>query len=497
MVEKEQLPEKKKRVSCKRFFKYLGLVLLALMLTTSIIFQAPWKVITILAVILAGCTLLPKPARKWFWLSAGVVVIALLIWVFVPEDNEGWRPYTFDEETAAIEAKYAIPDEENAAFAYDEIIENLDIDSNEPEFFTHSTPSSKDGPWLSKDHPEMAEWLKGQQDTIEKLLQVSKKDKCIFLPIIDGHMVSSELVKRLSKIRMSAFLLVSAANNDIAEGRIDAALEKFFCINQMAEHMNQQPVMICHLVGIAIEHLGLQKLNRVVIEDQLNQEQLQLILNSKIDIGNHWSDDWRKTIDIEKLCIKNMLCFITYEINPEGQIRLSRNPLAGWRKRFPQHYPPPTSLQRKLSKAKTILSWLYYPSKPEKVAKAIDENFEKLYAMAEPDFDWSRVPDQPRKSWKCNYRSLIESFINMSMSSNHRIREQFLKNLALLRGSRLLVAIKQYSIEHGSWPANFNLIKSRVPAEAFIDPVSGNEFEYENHGKRFSLYGETINIWPK
>jgi len=44
---------------------------------------------------------------------------------------------------------------------------------------------------------------------------------------------------------------------------------------------------------------------------------------------------------------------------------------------------------------------------------------------------------------------------------------------------------------------NLNAIKSAAPAEAFIDPVTSNPLQYENHGERFSLYGETANIWPK
>jgi hypothetical protein len=41
-----------------------------------------------------------------------------------------------------------------------------------------------------------------------------------------------------------------------------------------------------------------------------------------------------------------------------------------------------------------------------------------------------------------------------------------------------------------------NTEKSDALAEAFIDPVTGNPLEYENHRQSFSLYGETINIWP-
>ncbi|MGB2863812.1 MAG: hypothetical protein WBC05_10845, partial [Sedimentisphaerales bacterium] len=119
----------------RRIIKWIGLGLLTLLIILALFFQAPWKIITLLAIILAASTVLPKQMRKWFWLSIGAVVIALIIWIFLPEDNEGWRPYTFDEEMATLETKYAVPDEENAALAYDAILETFDIDSNQPEFF--------------------------------------------------------------------------------------------------------------------------------------------------------------------------------------------------------------------------------------------------------------------------------------------------------------------------------------------------------------------------
>jgi uncharacterized membrane protein YccC len=156
-----QKQEQKKTRLVRRILGWLGVGLFATLLILAVIYQAPWKVITLLAVLLAACTVLPGPARKWFWLSVGAAVLALIIWFLVPADSEGWRPYTFQAELAALEARYAVPDEENAALVYDEIFETLDTDSNQPDFFLMSRPSSKDEPWLSKDHPEMAEWLKG------------------------------------------------------------------------------------------------------------------------------------------------------------------------------------------------------------------------------------------------------------------------------------------------------------------------------------------------
>ncbi len=491
-----KITQQKKRWLLWRILRCFGLGLLTLLLIAGLIFQAPWKVSTLLAVILAACTILPKPARKWFWLSAGAVVIALIIWVFLPEDDKGWRPYTFDKELAALEARYAIPDEENTALIYDEISENLDIDANQPVFFIRSRPSSINEPWLSIDHLETAEWLKSHQNTIEKLLQAAKKEQCIFLPINVDPLSLGEYMERLPKMRQCAFLLVSAANNDMAEGRIDAALEKYLCIIQMARHLYQQPVIIQQLVGFAVESIGLKQLNRFVIEGRPGEKQLQLLSGSLISAENNWGSDLCKILDFEKLSDKNMFCNMAYEINPEGKIRLTRELFALLRKQYPQEFPPPTYFRRKLNKARTILSWMYYPS-PEKISEIVDASFEKCYAMAEPDFVWDKEPDELKLIWRAAYSAIIEMLINMQSSTYYEIHDMYLRNLALRRGSRILIAIKQYNNENGTWPASLNVIKSRVPPEALIDPVSGNEFEYENHGERFSLFGEKTNIWPK
>jgi len=492
----EQDQQKKKARLVWRIFKWIGLGLLALLLIAGIIFQAPWKVITLLVVILAACTVLPKPVRKWFWLSAGVVVIALIIWVLLPEDNEDWRPYTFDEELAAMKAEYAIPDEENAAVIYNELFETLDVDSNQPKFFWRTTPSSLHEPWLTKDHPETAEWLKGHQSTIDKLIQATKKEKCRFFPICVEPVTYGNYLNRLPKIRNSERLLISFANNDVAEDRNGDAIEKYSCVIQIADHMFQQPAMMYYLVGFAIENLSMQMLNRFVIESRPTAEQLQLISSFIKSLENNWGTDWRKMLDFEKLFAKNSLCCMVYEINPNGKIRRSRG-LPPTAQEFKEKAPSETYRRRRCAKLGTIFVGLYYPSSPVKVIEIINTGFEKYFAMAEPDYDWSKEPDYVWRLSKFNYRAGVKFLAGINEPTYYRVHEIYLTNLALRRGSRLLVAIKQYNIEHGSWPSSLDKIKSGAPAEAFIDPVGGGQFEYENHGERFSLFGETINIWPK
>jgi len=503
MTERKQ--EKKTNRIIRRIIKWIGLGLLTILLILALIFQAPWKIITLLAIILAACTVLPKQMRKWFWLGVGAVTLVYIIWVFLPEDNEGWRPYTFEKELAALEAKYAIPDEEHAAFAYDEILETLDTDSNQPEFFLKTTPSSRDEPWLSKDHPETAEWLKSHQVTIDKLIQVVQKDQYRFLPV--NPIMHDKPVRDLYKISQCTFLLLSAANNDIAEDRIDAGIEKYLCLIQMANHMCQQPKTY-QLINFQYERPILSLLNRFVIENKPTTEQLQRISNSIKGQEDNWGSDFIRILEYNKLAEKNRFCSLAYEVNQKGKVRLSRDYwiAAVGGAVFLNEISTPTYSQRKLNKARTIVNWFVYPSSPRKAAEILDRYYERFYAMAEPEYDWAKkTPQLPFSMYtvstlrhdQLSYKCYARFTAVVSEKLYHFFHDEYLRILTLRRGSQLLIAIKQYHNENNTWPPNLDAIKSAAPAEAFIDPVTGNPLEYENHGERFSLYGETANIWPK
>lgn len=474
----------------------------------ALIFQASWKVITLLAIFLAACTVLPKRLRKWFWLGVGAVVIILIIWIFLPEDNEGWRPYTFDEEWAALEAKYSISDEENAALVYDAILETLDTDYNQPEFLLRSTPSSKDGPWHSKDHPETAEWLKGHRNTIAKLIQAAQKDKCHF-PIPVDTFDYGRHTERLAPMRQCAFLLVSSANNDIAEGQKDAGFEKYHYLVRMADHLYQQPVAIVFLVGTAVERLALTQFNKFVIEDKPTSEQMQLISGFAKNLENNWDSEFKMFLESDMLLTKNNYCSLAYEVNPEGKVRPSRDPIASFRTAYPKEMPAQTYWNRRLYRAKAILAWIFMYSTPQKISEIFDTSYDKLDAMSEPDYDWTKPPPafdsdfiktiiaRFRFNDKYIYQCLAQFFVELSKETYFKLHDTYIKSLTLRRGSRLVIAIKQYHNEHDVWPPDLDAIKTAAPAEAFIDPVTGNPLQYENLGERFSLKTKTVNIWPK
>ncbi len=485
----EQKAKKKKPGIYKRILKWIGLGLLVLLLIAALIFHAPWKVTILLLIILAACTVLPKPYRKWFWLSVAAVVLVLIIWVFLPEDNEGWQPYTFDEELAALNAKYAVPDSENAATIYNALLEDYDPNTMHPDFLDPNLDNLiLRKPWLSRDYPELAKWLQDHQDIITTLIEASKIEDCRF-PIVANTVDMSKQIDRLSTIRQCAFLLIRAANNDVAEERIEQALEKQTAVLQMAEHQLQQSTVIEMLVGKAIEALALSQFKRFIVTGDAVEKHISVIEEAVVDIKHGWTHDWPKILDGEKLFTKNMYAMF-YEVNPKGKTRLSRDPTAAMRAQF----PPLTYWRRKLMKAKTIFGWFYMPSTPQKAAELVENEFAKYYQMADANYLWPY--ETPELTTLYNYNCLPWHFRDMVMPSESlylNFHDIYLRTIAMRRGIRILVSLRRYKNEHGQWPETLDSIKNLVPEEILVDPINGGSFVYKLTEENFTLYSKGKN----
>ncbi len=495
----EEDAEKKKPGIIRRVLKYIGLGLLSLVLVAAVFFQAPWKVITLLVVVLLACTVLPKPGRKWFWISVGAVVIGLVVWVLLPDSDSGdWRLFTFDEEVAALEARRAIPDSENAAIIYNQLLDNYQEDACEPNFVDDDRYDiTASEPWASEDHPEIAEWLKAQQGTIDGLLQACEIEECRF-PIAADIWSLNGSMDRLPQMRSWARLLARAGNNDIGEGRIDAGLEKYMAVVQMAEHLHQQPTMVDLLVGVACEAIALKQFNRFVVTGNATEENLRFIQETLAKNKHTWSSDFTGILDCEKLMFKN-LCAICYETNDKGKVRLTRDATAAMRAQVPQDAPQLTYWQKKLMRASTILLWFYMPSTPQKLGKIIDASYEKLYAMAEPAFHWEKeVKEIPPTSlfstrFRFNYRCLIELLVAMTGKSYYGIHDLYTRCMVGRRSSRVIIALRRYKNEKGNWPESLDDVKGLAPAEIFVDPINNGCFVYKLADDGFTLYSKGKN----
>jgi hypothetical protein len=231
---------------------------------------------------------------------AAAAVLALL-WI-----SDRLTSHSAQEQLAAIEAARAIPDEENAAVIYTEVLVTTDLVSGQPSFLSMG---GMRGPWLSTDHPEAAQWLRGHQSQIDRLLEASQKQKCHF-PIPIGPEAWSREMNLLEAVRQWAQLLVSAANNDRTEGRIDAGLEKYRCLIRMGAHLRQQPVMTKLLVGTAIEALALEHIKSLIVQGDVSKEDLDIIQAAISSTKDTWDQDMPPVIEVQKLIEKTQLTLL-------------------------------------------------------------------------------------------------------------------------------------------------------------------------------------------
>jgi hypothetical protein len=507
---------KKKRGIVKRILRWIWLGILTVLILGAFAFDAPWKVLALLLIILAAHTILPKGAVKWFWLSVAAVVAILIIWVFLPENNKGWQPYKYnlDEELAAFETQSAIPPEENAATIYDKLMGSYDANDFETIYSdTNTFDIIRRAPWSSKDYPEAAAWLKQQQSTIETLIEASRLEKCRF-PI--SELVNIETpMNRFPDIRNWAYLLAISANNDIAEDRTKESLQKNLSLLQMGKHVCQQPSTISWLVGTAIEGMAVSQFKTFAVAEDATEEYLISIEKALTGIKYDWSSDFLKNLKSDELSTKKEFAKY-YEINPKGRIRLSRDPLAeirancrnalrsekiddGQLKDAYEHIAYPSYFEKKLIKAHTALSWFYVPSNPQKTARIIDAAYEKYYSMAEPDFDWQKessefpITSLFSVSVRFNYARLIERLAGMSEKIYYDLHNLYLRRIAENRGSQIIIALRRYKNKTGHWPENLDEVKSLAPVEILVDPVNNDSFIYKLTDDGFKLYSKGRN----
>ncbi|MHC4580500.1 MAG: hypothetical protein ACYS14_03530 [Planctomycetota bacterium] len=238
-----------------------------------------------------------------FWFLVGMVpaaVIGLLIW-------RAFSGESVAERLAAFEAARAIPDSENAAIIYGRLLDNPDADygslvSPDPE----SDEWTRRWPWFERDHPELADWIRECQWLIDELLVATQLEKCHFRIDIEPYRppVAPAPVSRVRTMRRWLFLLKQAANNDVAEGRIDDAISKWRCMIKLGRHLQQQFRLIELLEGIGLETSGATHASAYVVEGDPDEHQLHKIVSLPFETRDDWDAILGRIAPVEELALQ-------------------------------------------------------------------------------------------------------------------------------------------------------------------------------------------------
>jgi len=226
-----------------------------------------------------------------------LVVAVALIW------SRSGSP-SIEERLAAIEAARAIPEAENAAGIYNVLLQDPNVTlllGHSPDFFDgQSWDRLSREFWLHSDHPQLAQWIAQNRHLIDRLLEAGRFEKCRFPIIIDIEEKLSQ-IERIGSMLHWASLLRLASNNDIAEGRIDAAITKWTCVLQMGRHLRQQPTLTDWIGSTAVEEQGSCQTAVFLAEGSPDDHHLEKIASLPLQVRDDWATVLERIRLVEKL----------------------------------------------------------------------------------------------------------------------------------------------------------------------------------------------------
>lgn len=230
-------------------------------------------------------------------LLLGGVIIALRLLAPTPQ-----------ERLAAFDAARAVSDRDNAAILYTQLLQGEELPPSALEAKLASlqdavmdpvsawdirtfqrqlrelVPPERMDPnliwfaashaWKSAEYPELDAWLNRHCDRVGRMLVAARKPFCRF-PLQSPPGQMGLLDVSLGAFRQNVLLVCAAAGNDLGEGDVDAALEKWHALMATGRHLRNQPNSSHLLYGIAVEAMALERFKELVIESSCTDRQLQ------------------------------------------------------------------------------------------------------------------------------------------------------------------------------------------------------------------------------
>lgn len=303
-----------------------------------------------------------------------------------------WPSRSWTERLQAIDAAYAIPEEENAAKAYTELAWGYWGPSVDVSLLQKSgVAPSLVKPWRSADYLPAAKWLADCRPVIDSLMDISRTPKCWFSLEEDGRTAH---MRNLTARQWSSLLLM-AANNDLGDGRREAGLEKLVCQLRLAQHFRTQINPEANYTGRTILAQALTRLDRLVMMEEVSSEWLTRFEAALPPAEGGWTGNDRQAVTVGRL------------------------------------------------------------------------------------YEWQTQRSSIKR---------LTGILDRARDARQR-RQMDRWEVSLCRASRILLAVRRYKNDTGTWPTSLQAIESSIPPEALIDPLSGKRFACRLTGNSLILDG--------
>jgi hypothetical protein len=137
---------------------------------------------------------------------------------------------------------------------------------------------------------------------------------------------------------------------------------------------------------------------------------------------------------------------------------------------------------------------LVAPYSPKTAGRIVDDMYDPA---ASANFDWNQFGEYEQyrlaKMRKLYGAGGLLRIFGPDDRVLLRLRYLYMRLVAVRRGCRILIVLRQYKNRNGHWPEHLEDIKDNSATEMLIDPINNGSFVYKLSGDYFKLYSKGKN----
>lgn len=227
-------------------------------------------------------------------LCIAIVLLAGLVVVGIFCVTGGWGERSAERRIAGVYAAHALTPEENAATIYYRLLA-ADLPAH------LRAPPGRPMDSSSGPPPQFSE-----EERIRMLLEAARRPRCSFAALCDSAqpVAAMRWTQRTADTRERRMIpwaqsVLTAAVNDLEQGRLDAGCEKLRCLVQMAAHLRQQPARTDFMTAGVIEHFLWSSLCEYIVDRDATDEHLMMIEEILPSLAEAWEEEAAEMRQVE------------------------------------------------------------------------------------------------------------------------------------------------------------------------------------------------------
>lgn len=430
----QEKPEKKKG-KFRIFLKWAARVIFGLFLLVLIYFQAPWKLLAFLGGLYLADIFLKQPYLRYFRFAVLAGVLVLAIWVFLPEEYEGWEPVVFKDKIDRFNYAYMPDDANNALAVYKKIFEEYDSEYFNIDFDEEVDDHVSSKPWTAQEYPEAAIWLSDRYDAMERIREAAEIET-FYLPIDSNDIYGFSDFTRM--FRPISYLFVRQFYLELGNGDIDGAMDELVVIFKISKQLANQPSTIYNLISITPGGLALYRVNDLLVDYELDDEQLGRLKGYLEKYRLDTEKMLEASVEQEKLMSKVFWVSWTYE-QKDGKYRFMRSKecgsSCGATVTIKNEY-----IRERGKRLGAFIKWFFLPNDPEVISTMIEDG-------------WSDIQSGEKLGrFKLNYNYSMRHLAQNVMDGLKGVKRVADKYDTAFDGSLIVLKLREFKNTHGKWP---------------------------------------------